>query len=366
MVIQIIIFLIILYCLGLYYQNNTRKSYKQPIRKTNLRPSQALKIDVLQIQDVNNGIQPPKKIKKYEKMVFEPEDIRHYNRLQNINTYADINTYNKTTPTIHDNYNELDIEEQLNILHMMEMDRANEAREFLRNIEGQNPDFINNAFVNNANSQNVHDTNICNTIRNIYSNTKILNSTEFNVGTLIDEIIAYAQKNKPEKVETITKVLNDVRDRNSRITNVNNATELELLATVWNEANIKESKESEQNIKDMLIIQIEDTYSINISNKDKGFTLCPTGFVNRIATALVVENPDAQPKTKQQLTTEIMDTAAKLRDDLEKDTAYTVLDDDAQSAFFKKKLLEKLNVDYLNILTSEEIIDVTKDWIDLI
>jgi len=153
-------------------------------------------------------------------------------------------------------------------------------------------------------------------------------------------------------------VLDKVIERNSIVTNVGGAREIELLDAVWREANTK-SEPTSSNIRDMLLVQIADTFDENTRS-----VLCPSGFANRISVALVVETPSLFPKTKELLNNEILQTASFIRNELEEDNDYKLLNDFDQHEVFKKELYDKLSLDYMGFLSIEEIKDLTADWID--
>ena len=162
---------------------------------------------------------------------------------------------------------------------------------------------------------------------------------------------------KDERIEKINNVLLTIKNRNSYITNVE-AKEIDVLSTIWNEANKKDNELSE-NIKDMLILQIMDSYE---NNK----VVCPTGFVNRISTSLIVDTPESFPKTKEIIQAEMLNTASKIRSDLENDTKYKKLNDEDQSKILKYKIINQYNTDYQGILDKKEIDDIIKPWINYV
>ena len=211
-----------------------------------------------------------------------------------------------------------------------------------------------------ADSQNIHDTEVCKTIRKIFNGVDVVPASDFNANDIIREIKKYAADESDKSdfdLTRINNVLDKVKSRNASISNADGATEMELLATVWKESNKKYS-ESRENIKEMLLTQICDTYD------EKGFVLCPTGFSNRIALALIVEDPERFPKTKKIIENEILETASHIRRELEKDSDYNKMSEKEQHNIFKKELYEKLEEDYEGILSLSEIKDITNVWID--
>jgi hypothetical protein len=211
--------------------------------------------------------------------------------------------------------------------------------------------------LHDADAQNVHDTAINRTVRKIYSTIDINQNT--NTDKLIKEIILYADIDKsPNDIKKIKLVLDKVLERNAKITNVGGKTELELLDAIWREAAVK-PEPTRSNIRDMLLVQIGDTYD----NHTKS-VLCPTGFSNRISVALITETPELFPKTKELLNEEILESASFIRAELEDDKGYMSLNDSEQHEIFKKKLYSKLTLDYRGMLSLEEIKELTAPWID--
>lgn len=203
-------------------------------------------------------------------------------------------------------------------------------------------------YVPNIDLQNVHDTTINKYIRKLFNGINPQEDPD-----VVKEIKQNIRILQPEKQEIIKTVLNDIQKRNGTITNLNGTSELAVLSSVWNKA------KHDDNIKDMLFQQIQDTY-------ENGNTLCPTGFVNRVSTSLLVNNPENFPKTKQVIKDEMFNTAANVRTELEKDNDYNTLTENEQSIELKNKLLNKYTEDYKCILETTEIDDLTKDWIDFI
>lgn len=218
-------------------------------------------------------------------------------------------------------------------------------------------------------SQNVHDTEVNKAVRKIFDGIQIKKCDKDKANDLIKKINGYIDTRErngyidnrernghiDSKKTEVNRVLEEIKRRNGHITNIN-ANELDVLTTIWEEAE-KKSGESCNNIKDMLITQISDTL-------DRGNVLCPTGFINRISTALVVESPEDFPKTKAMLDREMLESAAYIRSELEKDQTYNNLPDDKQSEQFKEKLMEKLEKDYEGIFTKDELEKNIEPWIN--
>lgn len=203
-------------------------------------------------------------------------------------------------------------------------------------------------YVPNIDLQNVHDTTINKYIRKLFNGINIYENSD-----VVKEIKESIKTLEHGKQETIKNVLNDVAKRNGTSTNLNGVSELAVLTSVWN------ASKTDDNIKDMLFQQIQDSY-------EYGYTLCTTGFINRISTSLLVNNPEKFPKTKSVIRDEMFNTAANVRTELEKDDIYNTLTENEQSIELKNKLLNKYQEDYKGILETKEIDDMTKDWIDSI
>jgi hypothetical protein len=230
--------------------------------------------------------------------------------------------------------------------------------ELLENDEIENNVRNTEVAILDADAQNVHDTDVNKSIRKIYSEIPIVKCNKDDATKLVKEISQYSmgKNNSLCNSEKIQNALREVSSRNSAISNVKDATELDLLLSVWNEAKRRKG-DSGINVKDMLIVQISDAY-------EKSGILCPSGFVNRIATALVVENPERFPKTKRIIEEEMLESAAYVRRELEKDEKYDELSDEEQHNKFKENLMEKLSKDYEGVLSQEDIKSYTAPWID--
>jgi hypothetical protein len=110
-------------------------------------------------------------------------------------------------------------------------------------------------------------------------------------------------------------------------------------------------------VKEQILNELLDANS-------SGYLVCPTGVVSRIINADIVENPETSPRTEQNLREEMLNTASKIRDELEQDNMYINLPDLEQSNLFKERLINKYNLDYLNIISQENIQKELDTWID--
>jgi len=193
--------------------------------------------------------------------------------------------------------------------------------------------------------QNVHESFVNKYIRKIYDNCTKIKYTS----NVIDEIKYVAGDN-----ERINMVLNELNKRNANITNLGDTSELDVLSSIWHKA------KSNDNIKDMFLIQLSD--SIN----EHGDIVCPTGVVNRLSTALIVDTPESFPKTKAMVNDEILQTASNLRTELEKNVYYNELNEESQNTEFKAKLMDKITSDYQGIIDVPELQEIIEPWIDSI
>ena len=219
--------------------------------------------------------------------------------------------------------------------------------DFLQQNEGAIAPSQPTVYLPSVDAQNVHDSGVNKFIR------KIFNDIGLKMGSGTRQVISKLKKLIPKgrNSDRIGKVLDQIELRNANISNLNNASELDVLSTVYTQA-LKND-----NIRDMMFQQLEDAI-------DNGTVVCPTGVVNRLSTALIVETPEQFPKTKEQIKREMLESASFVRSQLEKDSSYEYMSDPEQSTRLKSNLIDKLKDDYNGILTDTEISDYTRDWID--
>ena len=194
-----------------------------------------------------------------------------------------------------------------------------------------------------ADNQNVHDSFVQKSIRKIFSE---VSDTWGDIDTCIREILQETGGD-PE----IKKVLDKIKNRNSNIVNLGDKNESQILVNTWEKA------KNNDNIKRFLITQLRDSIENNS-------VVCPTGIVTRLGAALQVETPENFPKTRDNIVEEMMYTAAKLQNTLEKDPHYTNLSDNEQTDKFKSDLMNKYSNDYSGILTTDEINEIVAPWIN--
>ena len=191
-------------------------------------------------------------------------------------------------------------------------------------------------------NQNTHDSFVQKTIRNTYTTSNL--STD---GKNVVKEILKCVDNDPD----ITKVLETIRNRKATISNLNDKKEMEILEEVWN------AVKNDDDLKAYFITQLQDCYE-NYS------TVCPTGVVTRIVSVLSIKTPEKMPRTKELITEEMLNTASKLRNNLENDEVFTKLSDEEQQSSFKRQLISKYQDDYSDFMTSDEITDITSEWIN--
>lgn len=296
-------------------------------------------------------------------LLFEPADLTFY-AINNVNPQNIINGGIITAD---------DFEHPDNIAFdaMLEFENANLAL-MLNHNEWDNIDNPNNRINNTRNNaidnrfgqgaQNVHDTEVNRSVRNIMDKVELKAYNPAEINSTLKEIARYWKSKNPDKDwnKSITcEVLEDVAKRNSAITNLKDFKEMEILTSIWKEANAHEESTA-TNIKDMLLTQIDDSHEVHGLSSS---TVCPTGFTNRIATALVVETPEAHPKTQKMYEEEFLNVAAHIRNKLEQSEEYNDLSDIDQLAEFKRVYYDRLNDDYKGLLDDESIKKYTK-WID--
>lgn len=191
-------------------------------------------------------------------------------------------------------------------------------------------------------NQNTHDSFVQKTIRNTYA-TANLSTDGKNV---VKEILKCVDNDSD-----VTKVLETIRNRKATISNLNDKKEMEILEEVWS------TVKNDEDLKAYFITQLKDCYE-NYS------TVCPTGVVTRIVSVLSIKTPEKMPRTKELITEEMLNTASKLRNNLENDEVFTKLSDEEQQSSFKRQLIGKYHEDYSQFMTSDEISDITSEWID--
>jgi hypothetical protein len=273
-----------------------------------------------------------------KEVMLNPVDVEYYNRLKDMRELLKdrrIKNYNMNKETINNEVADIPIE-------------TIETIEFER-IELRIPEEINlNNFDNNA--QNVHDSTVQDTIRQKFIKLK-KNIIKKQIN--INEILMYAKNKLTDKFkeDRLKFILNSIRDRNSRITNLENNTELEILGLVWDD----------EKIRDQIINELFDCYNGEYNN-----IVCPTGVVTRLLNADIVLNPETTPRTIEILRTEMLNLAAQIRTECERKEEYLNKTEEEQDMYLKEKIKTKINDTYKGILSIETIQKELDTWLDVI
>ena len=285
-----------------------------------------------------NVLQPQKK-----EIILNPVDKEYYNKLKSMRELLRerrIKNYNMNKETINNE-----------VANVPELPAENVVFE---RIELRVPDEINLNNFNN-NSQNVHDSTVQDTIKVKYTKLKKedvnVNNVNVNVNN-VNEIKDYIKKNKlinKFKSDRLIFILNEINTRNSKISNLGDASELDILNLVW-----KKEKWREQIINELL-----DCYNGEYNN-----IVCPTGVVTRLLNTDVVLNPETTPRTIEMLRTEMLNIAAQVRNKCEMDANYLKETEEEQDKYLKERIKEKMNETYNGILSSEVIQKELDSWLE--
>lgn len=193
-----------------------------------------------------------------------------------------------------------------------------------------------------ADAQNVHDSVVQNTIRNKYAAINT-NANKSNTILNYDEILCVSGT----KAAQVRVVLQQIQSRNAQITNLQTS-EVCVLNNAWSAASAT--------VKQQIINELLDT-------RDGDTLVCPTGVVSRIINANVVEQPESSPRTTAALRTEMLTTAAAVRDALETDIIYMANTTEQQNIILKAALEKKYNKDYTGIISQDKIQDELNTWL---
>lgn len=177
----------------------------------------------------------------------------------------------------------------------------------------------------NTDNQNVHDSSVQHTIKNAFLNKNITVCTKENIIPLINEITAFAQHHQKNHIE-IRNIMLSIAQRNATIHNLQNHTEMTILLTIWTQ--------SSDNVKLQLLNELLDM------KIDQDHIVCPTGVVSRIINSEIVEHPEDSPKTIEIIRQEMLQTAAQMRSELEKENK------NITNKAFKQLLFNKFKDDY--------------------
>jgi hypothetical protein len=225
----------------------------------------------------------------------------------------------------------------------LHVQNGNEQNRHVQNGNEQDEELIFNDAIDlnqfRLDAQNVHDSIVQNSVKNLFLKKK--QKRNYDSQKLIDEIIEFARINN-KNMRKIHDVLLQVNERNAIISNLNNITEMDVLSTMWNNAS--------NNVRIQILNEILDAYI------DDNFIVCPTGVVSRLINADIVENPEHAPKTIEIIRQEMLNTASKIRDEIEKNNP-ELTDDD-----LKQALIKEFSSIYKDIVPLEKIHQELDSW----
>lgn len=222
-------------------------------------------------------------------------------------------------------------------------------------------------------NQNVHDSGISHTIKNsienLRNNTDIQHS-QHNIVVRVRNYIDNSNLNivkKQNAHKTLDKILTD----NAKISNAN-MNEIEGLQLIVNR--IDHLSKSQNFKKDDLVENLIDSLSDAVEH---GNVVCSVGRFNRVINSLNQIDPEVNIKTKEYLSLELQNLAAKIRND-----TYQNLDEDQKRVYtnpqtpdeskvseeidqnIRQQFNERLENDYIksNIASKEWIDNETKGY----
>lgn len=196
-------------------------------------------------------------------------------------------------------------------------------------------------------TQNVHDTALQNSLERVYS---VYKNNETTPGFI--DIHSHARRlGKSESdIAKINRVVDKMKKRNSTVSKFSD-TEINILQTIWDT--------NDQGIRDQVINALLDC-------EENGSVVCPTGTTSRIIEAVYIHNPENTPKTARCFKEEMLNKASAVRKNLEANPDFGKESDSDQSLILRKKLLDTFYNDYDGILSRQEILDQTAEWIDYV
>ncbi len=170
-------------------------------------------------------------------------------------------------------------------------------------------------------SQNVHDSGLQKTFLAGYNNLRRLNS--FNKVRIpqreIDEHIKnYVKTNttiNPTVKETALKALEYMRKTNQSITNLQGASEMEVLTNVYNRIYSSDNKANKEKLKEILITQLAESMPKN--QNDQETPVCAQGRATRVFSIFQAVDPQSEQlvlKPKWVLKEELSSLASNVRD----------------------------------------------------
>ena len=262
-----------------------------------------------------------------KEVIVENSDIEYYKQLERERQEQIENILYKSQ--VFNEQDKRNVNERVNEIRLLQQQPRQGMGEFhtlniLNLEEDDNLNFILQQLT--PDNQNVHDSTVQYAIKNKFLN-KDTTSVPLNEHNLINEIVAFAQKNGKD-YQVVRKVLQLIYERNANISNLDNATEMSILFTMWSGGS--------DNVKLQLINELLDMQI------DSDHIVCPTGVASRLVNAEIVENPERSPKTIEMIREEMMNTASHMRTKLEKEGK------NISSKAFKQVLYDQFREDYNN------------------
>jgi hypothetical protein len=196
-------------------------------------------------------------------------------------------------------------------------------------------------------TQNVHDTALQNSLERVYN---VYKNNETTPGFI--DIHSHARRlgKSDSDIAKINRVVDEMKKRNSTVSKFQD-TEINILQTIWDS--------NDQGIRDQVINALLDC-------EENGSVVCPTGTTSRIIEAVYIHNPENTPKTARCFKEEMLNKASIVRKKLEENPDFGKESDSDQSLILRKKLLDTFYNDYDGILSRQEILDQTAEWIDYV
>lgn len=303
-----------------------------------------------------------------KKIVIDNSDIKYYlEKNQNSSTPLILETYDNSlinntidngfhTHNLFDN-NEINILQDIRNYDLIDeiytradlIGNNQNGAENIRNtiVENYERNIVQN-LLNRPDLQNVHDSVVQNTIKHKFKNIeeKTQEQTE-NEKDIIKEIIERSKQSSP-KYAKIPDILAQIAARSSPVYNLN-SNEIEVLKKTW--INAPEQQ------KDQILNELIDC-------EENNRLVCPTGVVSRIINSDVVLAPEKASKTIENLREEMMNTAARIRNELEDQNEFQNKPDNEQSEIFKDTLVKKYEENYKDVIDMDIIKGEYEKWIN--
>lgn len=320
-------------------------------------------------REIKTKIETVVKSKPIEKkIVIDNSDIKYYlEQNQNISTPLILETYGNSvmnntidngfpTHNLFDN-NEINILQDIRNYDLIDeiytradlIGNNQNGAENIRNtiVENYERNIMQN-LLNRPDLQNVHDSVVQNTIKHKFKNIeeKTQEQTE-NEKDIIKEIIERSKQSSP-KYAKISGILAQIASRSSPVYNLN-SNEIEVLKKTW--INAPEQQ------KDQILNELLDC-------EENNRLVCPTGVVSRIINSDVVLAPEKASKTIENLKEEMMNTAARVRNELEDKDEFQNKPDNEQSEIFKDTLVKKYEENYKDVIDMDIIKGEYEKWIN--